>query len=597
MKNKQSSKTLIGKTGKDLLTLVESKSKHSGNVDFAAPSGDTEIALFNFWNSLLGNKNFGVNEDFFQIGGNSLKAIQLLSRIYSEFSVQLEPADVFLKPTISQLAALIDSRNKTTALPSVLKTHKDSDKVPLSFSQERLWFTDHVDGSLPYHVSAVLRLKGNLNISALENSIQTVVNRHEILRTVILEEEGHAYQIVKEKNKWRLTVADDPLLKENNESLQSYIQQLINKPFDLSNDDMLRAAIISLDINEHILVLTMHHISSDALSLSILVGEVTKFYEKYEKGLKVEITEPELQYSDYAIWQRKNLTGETFDKKLNYWKEKLNNTEPLQLPSDFNRPAVRSTKGAITYFSIDKKLTDGLEHLSRENGSTLFMTLQTTFKILLYRYSRQEDICVGTSIANRTKQEVEGLIGFFVNTLALRNEVKGDISFTELLRQVKAPTLEAFENQEIPFDKVVDSVVKERDPGISPLFQVMLVMQFLPDISKFRLGKVKMFKEKFDQHSSKFDFTFFITETAKGLSGSVEYSTDLYKEETINRMVLHFTELLGSIIKDPDQPVGQINMLSKSEEKKFLAELNKVRVRYPEKSVVDLFEKQVLKTP
>jgi hypothetical protein len=259
---------------------------------------------------------------------------------------------------------------------------------------------------------------------------------------------------------------------------------------------MLRAELIVLDEQEHILLATVHHIASDAWSIPIIIKEVAAFYEGYIEDRKVMLPVLNLQYADYAVWQRNLLSPEKFDQKVNYWKEKLENVSPLQLPTDYKRPAVRTTTGATPLiFNIEREVLSGLHKLSQQEGCSLYMTLLAVFKVLLYRYTGQEDVCVGTSIANRTQQEVEGLIGFFVNTLAFRDEVKGDATFIELLRQIKLTTLGAYENQEVPFEKVVEVVVKERDPAISPLFQVMLVLQNTPESPRLQLGELSLSPE------------------------------------------------------------------------------------------------------
>jgi amino acid adenylation domain-containing protein len=470
--------------------------------------------------------------------------------------------------------------------------------VPLSFSQERIWFIHQLEGSVQYHSADVLKLTGKLNITALSSSLQSIVNRHDVLRTVIREEEGGTYQYVKEKDHWQLQITDNRLHRRGSGDLQQYIDQLINEPFDLLHDDMLRVQLIILSEEEHILVVTMHHIASDGWSRSVFINELAALYKAFEENSPIPLPPLELQYADYAIWQRQYLQGELLEKKLAYWKEKLSGVSPLQLPTDLIRPAVQSSVGTSIDFSFSKVLSEQLQQLSQQQGTTLFMTLLAAFKVLLYRYSGQEDICVGTSVADRQQPEIEDLIGFFVNTLALRSEVKGELTFTELLQQVKATTLQAYEHGEVTFEKVVEAVVKERDASRSPLFQVMLVLNNTLEVPELRLGDVVATRQPIVHNSSKFDLTFFLAKTPAGLKGTVAYSTNLYTVSTIQKLIAHFLELLSSIVKAPSEKIGKLKMLSFPEEQQLLQEFSSTTVAYPkDKSVVELFEEQVTARP
>jgi non-ribosomal peptide synthetase component F len=334
------------------------------------------------------------------------------------------------------------------------------------------------------------------------------------------------------------------------------------------------------------LVETLHHIVTDGWSTSIIIKEVAELYAAYVENRKANLAPLSIQHADYAIWQRNYLQGEVLNKKINYWKNKLADVVPLQLPTDFVRPALRSNRGSSLEFNIDNELYNQLQLLYQQQGATLFMTLLATFNVLLHRYSGKQDICVGSPIANRTQQEVEGLIGFFTNTVTLRNEVKPESSFIDLLQQVSATTMEAYEHQEVPFEKVVEVVVKERDLSRNPLFQVALVMQSIPEIQEFRLGEVQLSAEEFTRGRSRFDIAFFINQSENVLRGSVEYSTDLYHEATISRMLGHFKELLSSIVKDPHQKIGELAMLTREEEQQLLVDFNNTAVDYPKDKTI-----------
>ena len=565
--------------------------------EYVAPRSEVETKLAEIWQELLDVERVGVQDNFFELGGDSLLAIRLISAIRRELVVEMPISDIFEYPTISLLAAQLPGQSGTTILPYI-NVEQRPEHIPLSFSQERLWFIDRFAGSVQYHIPAVLRLKGKLNKDAITYSLQDIVNRHEVLRTVILEYEGEAYQYIKDKDGWELAVVDGSEYRQNREALQNYIQRLIKKPFDLSKDYMIRGHLISLDEQEHVLVVIMHHIASDGWSRSVLVKEVIELYESYEENRPARLAPLQIHYADYSIWQRKYLQGELLERKINYWKDKLQGVAPMQLPSDYARPAVSSMRGAAAGFSIDKRLSEQLQLLSQQEGATLFMTLMAVFKVFLYRYSGQEDICVGTGIAGRQQQETEGLIGFFINTLALRSEVRGDASFTALLQQVKATTLEAYEHQEAPFEKVVDAVVKQRDMSRSPLVQVIFVLQNTPEVPELRLRELTLSGEGYKHTTAQFDLHLSITETAHGLQGSLEYSTDLFSDQTISQTINHYTRLLSSIVTDAEHKIGKLPMLTKAGEHQLLVEFNDTVVDYPkDNTIIDLFEKQVQQMP
>ena len=469
--------------------------------------------------------------------------------------------------------------------------------IPLSFSQERLWFIDQLEGSVQYHIPTVLRLNGDLDKKALEQTLQTIINRHEVLRTVILEEYGHGYQHIKGSDNWSLATTEKFAGKRETAELSLYIDELIWRPFDLSGDYMLRADLIKLEADDHILVVTMHHIASDGWSKSILVKEVIALYAGYADNAETVLPELGVQYADYAVWQRQYLQGEILEGKLSYWKQQLEGVATLQLPSDYSRPPVQSSRGATYGFRIDSGVSAALLTLGHQQGATLYMTLLAVFKVLLYRYSGQEDICVGTPVSGRNQHELEGMIGFFLNTLALRSQVRGDMPFSELLQEVKRITLEAYEHQEVPFEKVVDIIVKERDLSRSPLFQVMLVLDNTPEVPELKLGELRLSTESQEQTTTKFDLTFSIKETKDGFQGAVQYATDLYREETIGRMISHYINLLGSIVSTPEERVGSLGMLGIPEREELLVYGLSRSSCLMEATVADLFEAQAARNP
>ena len=561
---------------------------------YLAARNATEEALTKIWQELLSLEQVGVYDNFFELGGHSLLAMRVVSSIRRELNIELNIKDLFVHPTIAGLGTYLGEQSKGPLLP-VITAGKRPPYIPLSFSQERLWFIDKLEGSVQYHTPAVLRLKGALQQEILAQTLRVIIHRHEVLRTVILEHEGRGYQHIMGSDNWALGMTEEV---EDTTELSTRISALVNKPFDLSTDYMLRADLIRLSPEDHILVATMHHIASDGWSRSILVGEVVELYASYAEKRAADLPALKIQYADYAIWQQKYLQGELLNVKLGYWKAKLEGVLPLQLPADYSRPAVQSSRGAAQSFRLDAALSAELMALGHERGATLYMTLLAAFKVLLYRYSGQEDICVGTPVAGRNHQELEGLIGFFINTLALRSQVKGDMSFSGLLEEVKATMLDAYARQEVPFEKVVDAVVKERDMSRNPLFQVLFSLGNTPEVPELKLGKLHLHAESQEHTTAQFDISFMLNETSTGIQGTVEYCTDLYKVGTIERMIGHYVNLLGSVAASPGGKIGRLGILDAIEADILLKTFNDTAAAYPkEKTVIDLFEEQEIKTP
>ncbi|HVI44818.1 MAG TPA: non-ribosomal peptide synthase/polyketide synthase [Chitinophaga sp.] len=568
------------------------------NAEYVAPRNATEQVLADIFSSLLKVQRAGIHDDFFALGGHSLLAVRLVAAIRKELGTETAIRDVFRYPTIATLAMQLE-RHRTIAAAPALVPQQRPDYIPLSYSQERLWFIDQLEGTTHYHLPSVLRLKGTLNQAALLYALQTIVARHEVLRTVILQHNGRPYQRIKDGERWQLHIITDESLRESNAALQDYITALVQQPFDLSTDDMLRVHLIALDAAEHILVVTLHHIAADGWSTGIIVQEFTALYSAYAAGMQPQLPILPIQYADYAMWQRAYLSGALLDNKLAWWKNTLADTVPLDLPVDYIRPAMQSTRGAVLSFSLDSQLTAGILALNRQEGTTLFMTMLTAFNVLLYRYSGQDDICIGTPVAGRTHQEMENLVGFFINTLVLRNNINNSQSFLSLLQQVKQTTLDAYEHQDVPFERIVEAVVKDRDMSRSPLFQVMFTVQNVPgadDESDF--GGLEISAERTVHTTAKWDLSLTIGETPQGLAGSVEYAADLFTESTIGRMLSHFKQLLRAIVNDANTAVGLLPIIGQEEKQKLISSFNDNATTWPqEATVVSLFRQQAAATP
>ncbi|GAA4316747.1 hypothetical protein GCM10023149_13950 [Mucilaginibacter gynuensis] len=586
--------TLNGKVDKRALKAPDMSEIQSAK--YQAPENETEAILAKIWGELLGLDKVSTNDNFFELGGHSLLAMRVIAQIRVQTGKELSVRELFTHPTVGELSAhLLAGEHTAAVLPKIIPAVRP-DQIPLSFSQERLWFIDQLEGSTQYHVPAVFSLKGELNKLALQRTFRAIIDRHEVLRTVIVEKDGYSYQQINHENDWALGYTN---VTGNSEAvLKQHIQTLVSRPFNLGADSMLRADLLELDANDHVLVVTMHHIASDGWSGSVMAKEFVALYQNEVKGTAADLPELPVQYADYALWQHGYLQGETLDKKLNYWKEKLDDVAPLQLPTDYARPAIQGTNGSTTTFKLDAQISKAVQELSREQGVTLYMTLLSVFKVLLYRYSGQEDVCVGTSIAGRSQQELDNLIGFFVNTLALRDEVKGDHSFVELLNAVKQTTLEAYEHQDVPFEKVVESVVKERDQSRSPLFQAMLVLQNTPEVPELKLGGLNLSTYEFELTTVKFELTFVVTELVDGLQFAVQYNTDLYHEDTIARMIGNYKELINSVLLNREEKIGRLRLLTDAEINQQLIDFNDTAVEYPaDKSIAEIFEEQAAQTP
>ncbi|MFH7013662.1 non-ribosomal peptide synthase/polyketide synthase [Flavobacterium sp. FlaQc-52] len=562
--------------------------------EYVAPRTETEQQLAVIWQNLLGIEKVGIYDNFFELGGHSLLATRLASMIRKELSIEIAIREVFEYTTIATLGAHISVQSEGVALPAIVMEERPK-RIPLSFSQERLWFLDQLQGSTEYHIPVVLRLEGELEVSILEQTLQTIVLRHEVLRTVLLSEEGVGYQEVISPRNWML----DQVKIRDRSLLESTVKTYLMSSFDLSKDYKLRGCLYDLGNREYVLACVFHHIASDGWSEGILVREFMELYSALKSGRATVLPELTLQYSDYAIWQRKYLEGAVLESQLSYWQEKLQGVATLSLPTDYARPSVQSTAGSNVSFTLNKEISESLRALCQKEGVTLFMLLLSAFKVLLSRYSGQDDICVGTPIANRTQSELEGMIGFFVNTLALRSDLGDNPSFSELLVRVKETTLDGYDHQLASFEKVVDRVASIRDMSITPLFQVMFVLQNTPeDSGELTLENITLTSYEFDVVTAQFDLTLNVAEESNGIALNMNYCTALFDKTTIDRMVIHYQELLVAIISDSTQLISSLSMLTLEEEHQLLDIFNTTAVEYPkDKTIVDLFEEQVKNTP
>ncbi|MFH6945822.1 non-ribosomal peptide synthase/polyketide synthase [Flavobacterium sp. FlaQc-49] len=585
----------------DRKALPDPDSSDLSSQAYVAPRTDTERQLAVIWQNLLGIEKVGIYDNFFELGGHSLLATRLVSMIRKEMVLEISVREVFEHTTIATLGAHVSDQSEGVLLPTIVSEDRP-ERIPLSFSQERLWFLDQLQGSTEYHIPVVLRLEGELEVSILEKTLQTIVSRHEVLRTILLSEAGVGYQQIIPAEDWILDQ-----VKTTESLLESAVKTYLITPFDLSKDYKLRSCLYDLGNQKYVLTCVFHHIASDGWSSGILVNEFMELYSALQSGSATAtatatvLPELTLQYSDYAIWQRKYLEGAVLESQLSYWEEKLQGVATLALPTDYARPSVQSTAGSNVSFALNKEISESINALAQREGVTLFMMLLSAFKVLLSRYSGQDDICVGTPIANRTQSELEGMIGFFVNTLALRTDLGDNPSFSELLERVKETTLESYDHQLAPFEKVVDRVVTTRDRSMSPVFQTMFVLQNAQsglEQTTRGLQNVSLSAYDFDVVTAQFDLTLNVAESNNGIVLNLNYCTALFDKATIERMLLHYQELLTGIVSDSNQPINTLSILTTGEQHQLLDVFNNTAVEFPkDKTLVTLFEEQVKNTP
>jgi amino acid adenylation domain-containing protein len=477
----------------------------------------------------------------------------------------------------------------------------DRDNLPLSFAQQRLWFLDQLEPlSAAYNIPAAVRLEGRLDVPALERTVNEIVRRHEVLRTVFTTHAGQPRQIVREHRPEPFVLEDLSALPEAERGAEASarIESEARRPFDLARGPLLRSSLLRLGEEEHVLLLTMHHIVSDAWSSGVLVKELMALYEAYTEGRESALEELPVQYGDYARWQRELLQGEVLEEQLKYWREQLSGAPPvLELPTDRPRPSTQTFRGARLPFALGPELTQRLRELSRGEDATMFMTLLAGFSALLSRYSGQDEVVVGTPIAGRTRSEVEGLIGFFINTLALRTDMSGEPTFRELLGRVREACLGAYQHQEVPFEKLVEELQPERSLTHTPLFQVCFVLQNA-SIPELHLRGLKLKPLEIESVTAKFDLTLMLSERGGELNGTIEYSTDLFDPSTIRRMAGHFERLLAGVAADPDRPVSALPLLAESERRLLLHDWNEAKAEHPPLACLhELFERQAATTP
>ncbi|HEX8474860.1 MAG TPA: amino acid adenylation domain-containing protein [Pyrinomonadaceae bacterium] len=571
--------------------------------DYVAPRNEVERVLGDIWQRLLGIAQVGIHDNFFELDGHSLLATQVISRVRDVFQIDLPLRSLFESPTIAGLTARIDEARLVaqSSLAHPMRPIPRDRELPLSFAQQRLWFLDQlVPGNPFYNVPVAVQLDGQLNVAALEQSLKEILSRHEVLRTTFDNVNGRPVPVIDAHQTLTLSVVNlEGLTPDKREShARRLASEEAQRPFDLTVGPIMRASLLRLTEQEHILLLTIHHIASDGWSMGVLVREIVALYESFVAGQSPSLPPLPIQYADFAYWQREWFQGEVLESQLAYWKRQLGGDLPvLELPTDRARPPMQTFRGTTKFFQMPGALVDALKLLSQQESVTLFMTLLAAFQTELHRYTGETDIIIGSGIANRNRIEIEELIGFFVNTMVLRTDLSGNPTLRELLSRVREASLGAYAHQDLPFEQLVEELQPKRDMSHAPIFQVAFVLQNAP-MPALEISGLKISLLEIESETAKYDMTVSLEETADGLKGNIEYNTDLFDEATIERFITHYRTLLEAIVDSPDARLSDLPLLTGAERRQLLVEWNDTRDDFPHESCLHhLFERQVERTP
>jgi len=576
--------TVNGKVDRKALPAPDAIEEQQDSTAFVAPTTPTQELLAAIWSEVLAIERISIDNRFFELGGHSLLATQTISRIRHSFGVELPLKVMFEQPTLADLAQAVEAAQKSNlaALPPIQPIPR-TELLPLSFAQQRLWFLDRLQGAgSGYNMFSACQLEGNLDRAALERSLQTIVQRHEALRTIFQVKDGVPYQDIRDADDEFIDLSfidlGDLQSEEQKKQVQHLMQAEAQHPFDISHDSLIRCQLLRLSPTVHVLLITMHHIVSDGWSIGVFQRELSQLYPAFCQGQDSPLPPLKIQYADFACWQRQWLADQVLETQLNYWKHQLAGIPPLlELPADYSRPAVPTFQGRGERFHLDATLSQQLKALSQKAGVTLFMTLLAVFQILLSRYSGQTDIVVGSPIANRNQAAIEPLIGFFVNTLALRSDLSGNPSFRDLLSQVRQTTLAAYTHQDLPFEKLVEALQPERRLDRHPVVQVVFALQNLPSLNA-ELSDLKVEALGLEVETTReFDLELHLQDSPQGLRGFCVYRSDLFKAATIRRLLGHFQTLLQAVVADSCQAIGHLPLLTSEEQQQQLLQWNQIQ--------------------
>ncbi len=571
--------------------------------DYVAPTTDIELELCRIWQEILGLDRVGITDDFFRIGGNSILAIQVSHRMSKVLNFDVKVADIFKYKTLSQLL----SNNIGKIQIHIDKTL--AKQADLSFAQDRLWFIEqYEEGTNAYHIPALYELDVNTDVEGLKYAISKIVERHEILRSTIEQND--------DQQNGTQVIHDSPLDIEeialsDKEDYDALVKYDINRPFSLNSEYPIRVkfyyiqsseAIPEKKINRTLLLINTHHIASDGWSIDIFQKELYAYYDAYINNNKdFSLPALDIQYKDYAVWQRKYLTGETFEKQLSYWKTKLQDCQPLELPSDYIRPTKIDYRGACQEFTLGRSISQRLREMAQHHGTTLHSIMLSSVGVLMGKYTGQNDIVIGSPIANRHHKQTEGLIGYFVNIQANRLVIKIEQSFKDLIQQVHMDQVEVQLHQDLPFEKLVDELGVTRDTSRHPIFQIVFGVQSFMNSNKTsdqQKNYLRPLQTESVYEIEKFDLSIFMDDSLEDITGQISYATSLFRKETIERLIAHYKYLLTLLVESPEMPYNRIGLLDTEDYQRIVYQWNKTENDYPkDRTIHQLFQEQVVKTP
>jgi amino acid adenylation domain-containing protein len=545
---------------------------------YVPPNTPIEEVLSEIWAGVLGLERVGIHDNFFDLGGHSLLATSVMSRVRETFQLEISLRALFEAPTVSGLAQEVESaiRARQSLHVPPLERVANRNHLPLSFAQQRVWFFDQMEpGNAAYNIPFAVRLKGELNVPAMERALSEIVRRHEALRTTFPTVDNIPVQHIASPQPLALPLFDLSALDESQR--ESEVEKLATlearRSFDLTRGPLLRATLLRVAADEHVALLTMHHIVSDGWSIGILVRELATLYRSFNQEQEAGLPELPIQYGDYAMWQREWLQGEVLEGELSYWREQLAGASALELPVDHARSAAQGFHGSHASLMLTPELSAELKQLGRGEGATLFMTFLSAFSILLQRYTGQKDIVIGSPVAGRSRSETEGLIGFFVNVLALRTRLNDNPTFYELLKQVREMTLGAYTHQELPFEKLIEELHPDRNQSYAPLYNVMFIFQNAP-ASTLELPGLELSLVDVDKGTAKLDLSVYVTDTRQGLALAIAYNTELFKHQTIVEMLGRFETLLENIVRAPANRISTFSIVSTAENEELVTSFN-----------------------
>ncbi|MCH9649691.1 MAG: amino acid adenylation domain-containing protein, partial [Deltaproteobacteria bacterium] len=592
--------TANGKLDRKALPLPE-EVEQASTGDHAEPSTEAEHRLVRLWQKVLGVDEIGVEDDFFTLGGNSLVATQVVSGVREEFGLEMPLMLLFERPTVAALATFLEAQqpeDECGILPAILATGEPSPH-PLSFAQQRLWFIDEMaPGNAAYNVPFAVGLVGALNYRALKDSLAEVVRRHEALRTTFHAGGEQPVQVVESMKPWALPVVDlSSLAEATAESRRLSVVEAMGS-FDLRRGPLFRARLLRLGAEDHLLQLSLHHIVSDGWSIGVFARELSQLYGAFAEQRPSPLMELPVQYGDFARWQHRWLQGEVLDRQLAYWKDRIGDSpEPLELPFDRPRPAQQTFAGADRRFRLSRAVEERLAEAGEAQSRTLFMTLLAAFQMLLARLTGQPHIIVGSPIANRHRKEIEPLIGFFVNTLALSTDLSEDPVVSEVLERVRRETLEAFQRPDLPFERLVEALVPGRDPSRPALVQVSFTVHSTPR-EELQLPGLEAYGVEAEMAIAKFDLTVAMGQDREGMGGVFNYNTDLFDGSTMDRLIQSWEVLLEGVLSEPRSCISDLPLLTSSQQAQLLGEWNDTATAYPAEACIDqLFALQVRRDP